>query len=293
MQNWDGIFRFDWSNKRKTTLHKEPIQDFSIAQDAVSLLAERIINLMYLRGDVKTAETAVAWPYGPSYWKRLKPHDRPSTIEVPDNFTKLGFYCRIGVLREDLSMPGIMKLNSHEAFLKELTPAERKAIAGPVFVCQTNQISYDAKGGTFKVVTLKLESLTVEQGDMTGRVLTVKDADSFQVVTAAALDGEDLRHSGRIILFHQSNVSNKYMRFTSNDMCTVEDWGRNAQLIRRARAKLELSLAGKAYKVSAVGLNGRTKAVVPAVVDGGRLSFNADTSFFGGTMVYLIEKAVR
>lgn len=289
LQDWDGMYRFDWSSLRTQALHEMPLQDFSIAQDSLSQIADRIINLMYLRGDVKTAKSAVAWPYGQSYFDKLKDNERPSKINPPDDFSELGFYCRIGSLREDINIPGVLKIKSKDSFLNELTAPERKALNKPNIDSETKQIIYNSKAGSFRVITPKTESLTLEKGDMDGKVLSVKGADTFQIITASAMDDKPLATSRKIIVFHQSDVSNKYMRFTSKDMCTVEDWGRNEQLIRKAKIRIKLSLGGKDYKVSAIGLNGKPKGNINSKVKNGELVFNADTASFGGTMIYLID----
>ncbi len=289
LQNWDAMYRFDWATFRAQVLKQTPIQNFDIAQDAISQMADRVVSLMFLRADVESSKSAVALTYGPKSWEQFKETERPSAINCPEELTKLGFYCQIGAIREDLNLPGVIKLQNPDSFMTQLSAAERQALTAQVKTSETRQIVYDHSAATLKVVTPKTESLTLDSGKLSGKVLSISGADTFQSITAASLDGQPLASSKKIILFHLSNVVNKYMRFTSTDMCTVEDWGSKEQLIRRAKINIELGTAGNVCSVRAIGLNGNPKGDIPAQLGNKVLRFTADTAAFNGTMVYLIE----
>ncbi|MPN11465.1 hypothetical protein SDC9_158768 [bioreactor metagenome] len=86
-------------------------------------------------------------------------------------------------------------------------------------------------------------------------------------------------------------MTGRHIRYSSESMQAVEHWGKKAPLIRRAAAELTLKLAPGNYSVRAIGLDGLPKGVVPSRSENGALKFRADTASFGGTMVYLVEKA--
>ena len=170
----------------------------------------------------------------------------------------LGFYCRIGSLRENRGFPGVKLIKTPKEFMKELSPAELQAVREPVKTSETGEIVYDTAKGTLRIVSPRSESLSFFDGSLSGNVLQIANGTpTFQVVTASGMDGRPLRESGRILLFHQSDVTSRHIRYSSESMNAVEHWGKREALIRRASADVTLKLAAK----------------------------------FGGTMVYLIETA--
>lgn len=289
LQDWDGLYRFAWSHNDKGVRHEEPINRFDIAEDSLSQIAERVTNLLFVRGDVKPAANGVAWPYGESTFREM---NSLGDSDFPVDFGMLGLYCRIGSLREDRSFPGVKRIRERKNFLAELSAAERETIKSPVKSSETGEIVYDAPKGTLRVVSPRSESLSFFDGALAGKVLSATGGTPvFQVVTASALDGRALAESGKIVLFHQSDVTGRHIRYSSESMQAVEHWGKKAPLIRRAAAELTLKLAPGNYSVRAIGLDGLPKGVVPSRSENGALKFRADTASFGGTMVYLVEKA--
>ena len=290
LQDWDALYRFAWSHRKEGDVQKMPIWHFDIAHDPMSQLSERIISLMFLQGAVKSAPSAIAWPFGPKQWDRLKESAQPSTIRCPVEFSQLGFYCRLGTARENSGLPGITQIDTRNDFRNSLTPAQRNFLKAPVKESETKEITFIPAKAELKVVTPKIESLTLEKGSLTGKLLSVRDTDTFQIVTAAALDGRPLPESRRILILHQSDVTNNNIRFASEKMQVIEAWGDvSARLIRRARASVKLALPGE-YRLRALGVDGLPKAEVPLAGTGDGISFTADTSAFGGTMAYLLER---
>lgn len=288
LQDWDGLYRFSWSHNDSGVLHKEPINRFDIAEDSLSHAAERITALMFLRGDVRAAPEGIAWPFGDMTFRGL---ETENASNFPVDFEMLGFFCRIGSLRENKSFPGVKRLGSTENFMRELSSAERNAVRSPVKASTTGEIVYDTSAGTLKVVSPKTESLSFFRDGLSGDVLSVNDASpGFQIVTVSAMDGKPLSRSRDILLFHQTDVVNQYLRYSSENRKAVEHWGVKSPLIRRAGAQITLRLpVAERYQVQAVGLNGLPKGSVPTVRRDGRLSFFVDTASFGGTMIYRIN----
>ena len=176
--------------------------------------------------------------------------------------------------------------------MKELSPAELQAVREPVKTSETGEIVYDTAKGTLRIVSPRSESLSFFDGSLSGNVLQIANGTpTFQVVTASGMDGRALRESGRILLFHQSDVTSRHIRYSSESMNAVEHWGKKEALIRRASADVTLKLAPGRRTVRAVGLDGVPKGEVPAEYTADGLKFRIDTAKFGGTMVYLIETA--
>ena len=229
---------------------------------------------------------AVAWPYGESMFRNMT-----EPAECPSEFAMLGLYCRIGSLRENRELPGVKRLTAPDRFQEELTEAQRQALKDPEHRSETGEIATNPERGTLRVVTPRTESLSFFQNGLDGKILSVSGATpTFQIVTASAMDGKTLAGSGRILLFHQSDVTNRNIRFSSESMTAVEHWGIPESLIRRATAKVTLQLPAGTFAVRAIGLDGLPKADIPAEYREGKLTFPIDTAAHGGTMIYLVER---
>lgn len=288
LQDWDGLYRFSWSHNAAGVQHKEPINRFDIAEDSLSRIAERITALMFLRGDVQAAPKGIAWPFGDSTFKNLETENASA---FPVGFEMLGFFCKIGTLRENKSFPGVKKLKSTERFTQELSPAELNAIRNPVKTSMTGEIVYDTGTGTLKVTAPKTESLSFFRDGLCADVLSVSGASPvFQIVTASAMDGKALKQSKDILVFHQTDVTNEYLRYSTGNRKAVEHWGTRSPLIRRASVRIALRLASpERFRVQAIGLDGMPKGELPVSVQDGILTFSADTASFGGTMIYRVS----
>ncbi len=288
LQDWDGLYRFAWSHDDKGVRHESPINRFDIAEDSLSQVAERVTNLMFVRGDVKPAPSGIAWPYGESTFREM---NSIAEANFPVDFSMLGFYCRIGSLRENRTFPDVKLIRKPKDFMQELSEAEKKTIRDADKVSQTGEIAYNPSRGTLRIVSPKTESLSFFKGALAGDVLTVSDGTpTFQIVTASSMDGKPLAASGRILLFHQSDVTNRHIRYSSESMNAVEHWGKTDPLIRRASAVVQLKLEPGDYRVQVIGLDGMPKGTIPAAFADGALKFSVDTAKFGGSMIYLIEK---
>ena len=155
----------------------------------------------------------------------------------------------------------------------------------------TGEIVYDTGTGTLKVTAPKTESLSFFRDGLCADVLSVSGASPvFQIVTASAMDGKALKQSKDILVFHQTDVTNEYLRYSTGNRKAVEHWGTRSPLIRRASARIALRLASpERFRVQAIGLDGMPKGELPVSVQNGILTFSADTASFGGTMIYRVS----
>ncbi len=281
LQDWDGIFRFSWSHSYENTMHQRPIERFDIVRDPISLIAERIINLMFVRGDVKPAPSAVGWTFGDKSFEKLASVD---ASHYPHSFQEVGFYCRIGSIPAESKLPGVQTLPDNK-----LTTELQKITGRNPKKSETGEISYNPGQETFRVISPKTESLTLSKGGLKGSVLAVNNVDSFQSITVSALDNLPLAESKRILVFHQSDVTNENIRFSSGTMNAVEHWGGMKRLIRKAAADITLNLPD-CRQLQALSLDGTPKADIPFSATAGGISFRLDTAAYNGTMIYLISR---
>ncbi len=61
LQNWDGAFRFDFANSRESALNPTRPQSWAISSDPIGLLNDRMITLLFARGDVSAAQDRYAY----------------------------------------------------------------------------------------------------------------------------------------------------------------------------------------------------------------------------------------
>uniref|UniRef100_UPI003FF0EB46 cellulase family glycosylhydrolase n=1 Tax=Alistipes shahii TaxID=328814 RepID=UPI003FF0EB46 len=181
LQDWDGLYRFAGAHNDTGVRHEEPINRFDIAEDSLSQIAERVTNLLFMRGDVKPAASGVGWPYGESTFREM---NALGDSNFPVDFGMLGFYCRIGSLRENRGFPGVKLIKTPKEFMKELSPAELQAVREPVKTSETGEIVYDTAKGTLRIVSPRSESLSFFDGSLSGNVLQIANGTpTFQVVT--------------------------------------------------------------------------------------------------------------
>lgn len=292
LQDWDALYRFAWAHSRNAVLKKEPVIRFDTVQDPVARFAEKIIILMFRRGDVSPAKTALAYPFGESDFKGIAKFDK-NTSKFPSAFEKLGFYCRVGSLPAEKKIPGVLTLpqGNWRGGLPESVRGQLETDTGSrPAASETGEIVLDARRLSMRTVTPRTECLMLNSGDAAGRVMRISGADTFMVVSASSMDGRNLADSGKILLFHLTNALNGKMRFASESMTEVLSWGNpNDLLLKRGRCSVRLKLNGREREVVALNFDGTEKHLTPSVTNGGVLAFTADTS--SGVMAYLIRPA--
>jgi hypothetical protein len=102
-------------------------------------------------------------------------------------------------------------------------------------------------------------------------------------VWASSLDGEPIERSSRILLAHVTDSKNTGARFDDPECRVWLDYGQLPALVRRGRAKIELTMlrggdnvAATVYRLSPTGTR---IADIPPSFEGGRLRFTADTGY--------------
>ncbi len=290
LQDWDAVYRFAWAHDRQSILREKPINGFDTVRDPVNTIADKIVHFMFVRGDVDAAKTAIALPFSQKTYEK---NVASNLLHFPAGFELAGLSYRVGVAPADSKIPGVNVVPDGKAW-QSLLPESAKTLmdnAG-IYAGENGEIIYDQKKKLFSVVSPRTESFVLSSGTVSGKVLKVADADSFQTVTASSIDGnKSLAMSSKILVFHQTDATNLGIRFSSEALSTVEAWGYRPTLLRKGTASVSLVLNGKgAWKVTALSLDGTEKGTVASSFSGGVLSFKADTSLFGGTMIYLVSE---
>ena len=278
---------------------------FDIATDPVSLLADRMAALIFLKHLVRPARNVIPLVYGDRVL------DNPDALvwrkgEAPGCYSELGLVSRLGsVIAEGtpaaelpfaVTLPDAPPPAGWAEKTVPATPglaarleAEGRIPAGSAdekrgrFRSDTGELELDAKQGTFRAVSPEMEGfLLTGNSTLRGNVAEVASQSPWNVVMLASRDGKPLRDSGRILLMHLTDTGNLNARYADSSRKILLDAGVMPSLVRRGRARLTLDLPGE-YEIYAVGTDGsRGKRIVP-VRENGKLILPLDTF---QTMVY-------
>lgn len=258
LQDWDGIFRYAYAHNPQHANETARAFYLDTATDPLNLLADRMIALLYRRGDVSPAPTMAAMPYDESLMKVSDPLDRTAGF-APETFRRLGLTQRIGMSRAAKAIP------------------PEASLTGP-YVSETGELQIDPAAGTFRVVTPRSEGLVTEDAaPLTANLLTLSGAAGFTVAAVGALDDQPLATSRRMLAIVLTDVQNTNVRFGDPEHTILLDWGQLPHLVRRATATLSLKLDG-AVTVYALGLDGARLGEVAVESQGGQVVVPVDTA---------------
>lgn len=320
LQDWDGIFRFEYSGMRATAFGQTHTWSFNTVSDPLQLLSDRIAALFFLRQDVKPASTRISFAVTPDVWKLPFTHDylRWETLKnawFPSNFAELGAFAQIGsnlvtpevtsipaeaaVAFEDIKTlkPEIPVLPADGDFLKGLEQAgiiDASAIRPDqgAFASEGGQLFADAKQLSFRAVTDLSECLVQAGPVQRGNALSVKDNTTFSTVFAGSLDGEPLMDSRRVLVLHLTDLSNSEEKRTEirGKLSFARKSSKYPLLIRRGAAEISLRNRNAGTpKIWAIDVTGRRLQEVVFQARDGEIVFIASTDMSGITpMAYEI-----
>lgn len=156
-------------------------------------------------------------------------------------------------------------------------------------------LDVDAKTGRFAVASERLCGGFAREGDcMAAGDLAWRLDRSDATLWAASLDGRRLAESGRIVLFHLTDLKAEGMAFKDAACNELVSWGGNKYVVRAGRASVRLKVNPNArYELWALESDGVRKERLPAWMKDGELIFELDVkdSDGKGRCVYEIVKA--
>lgn len=286
LQDWDGIWRFVWSESLYSMKPGAP-RVFEIINDPQARLSELILCLLFRRGDVEAARPAFAWEFKKDWVRQLvgKPKDAGYYL---GSFSELGLYGRIGTVVGSKYPGKLIKVNPDSEKANQLLAEAQSKVNGEYVVSSTDQIHLDAKNGTIKVVTPYSEVMTTS-GAIAGNIMKIADANGLQTVALLSLDDKKLTESRRMLLIQLPDIGAANRKLLCGERTSVLDWGKLPLLVRKATAQVELELSGK-MKIEMLKLNGESIGVVSTRYSDGKLRFTIDTGYKpGGVMAYYLS----
>ncbi len=292
LQDWDGIYRFAWSHSRET-LNNGMIGGFDIAKDPAAQLADRLIHVLFLRGDLLPASGKFAVRFEERKLADLSPEAYSAAQAAVGEFSFLGLRSQIGVLPE--TFPGRDNMREFDllsAWRKSLRTEEReilRAVQERNPVCSdTGELLLNPQKRSLRVVAPRTEALC-GTGSLQGKILGIDGADASQTVALISLDGRPLGESRNLLLLHLVETANSNQTFRNSRRTILESYGQAPLLLRRCRVGVTLRLPG-VRRVETLDFSGRRTGPVAFSRKDGELHFQADTALRPhGVMAYQLS----
>ena len=295
LQNWDALFQFAWSHNDRSIRQDTPISTFDFANEPLAQLSDRLVMLLFRRGDVSPSKERFAWNVPKNFWNSNMP------LEYPLDFSRLGLIAGVGTVVGDRQVPGVQVISSSEAEGKSPLPNRKiqalrqTLLRTGVAESSTGELRLNSRKNTLAIQTPRTLSATLASGNLTAGALTVRGVKSPSTISVSSLDQQPVARSRKLLLFHLTDVLDSGTTFKGEKRQYLLKWGKLPHLVRRTPAKVSLKLDGEATpKVEALRLDGTVCGEVKSSFRNGTLSFTADPgSFPGGVMVYWITRGTQ
>jgi hypothetical protein len=287
LQDWDMLVRFGYSHNQKRLVSMDAPIGFDTAPDPVNTLTDRIISMLFLRGDVAPARNKLGWQL---------PADatNPETTgSFSSHFSRLGLVSAIGTVTSGKIQNGktTQMLTSDEAASRRLfmdIPDKGAGEFDPrsgIQTSDTGEITIDREARRLIVRTPRSEvfvlNATGTAATATGHVVTIrKETANAVTVAVMSVDGQPLADSSRILILHLTDAKGTNATFSNQKHTIMEKWGEMPLLVRQGRAHLQLAThaadASAGWTLHALGTDGKRVGSVPVVLREGGLDFTLD-----------------
>ena len=308
-QNLNGIFVFEyagyshntkWNTLKRTGGH---LGWFGVSVDPVRLLTQRVIALLYLRGDVNPApedgmETLTVTPddYSLPAVQSFSFYRQAEESDIPAKFHNLAFYTKIATDAAERVPAGSHSLKSMLSGQPLKLSRKGRGVYQPKqgkIVSSTGEITVDGAAGIIRVATPASEGFTMTGKSMKGNRLSVAGNTGACSVFAGALDGRTLADTCRAVIFHLTDIQPTGRKTTVlGKQNIVYNWGKmEPYLMRKSRAEISLRNSGKGkLRINALDVNGAVLSPVPFRETDGVVTFTADTGAYGAMAYEFIRE---
>lgn len=300
LQNWDGLFRFAYGDHWKTMMEKENhLIYFQHANDPMTLMAQRVGALFFLRGDVAPSQEKFIFSISEKHYENT-----PSTSDYPEWMNMLGLIGQAGtVFHGTAAEKGINIFHVESALPSNVDQALKKLSDEHVIPealidlkqgrirSSTGEIELNARNNSFRVVTPKSEGFLMEANQkMQGSFSSAISKSGFCGIMVAAYDNLPLQDSKRLLIFHLTDAKGKNQQFADSSMTLIESWGDKGSVFRNGTAEITLNTTNR-YRIYACALDGKRLFEVPTKQSGESLSFSATIGTAQG--VVCVYEAIR
>ena len=306
LQDWDGLYNFDYAGNRASALEGGAASTFSIAEDPIGLLADRVSALLFRRGDIAPGRHAIGYAvradeaFGslgkgfPQEFSRLGLLTRigSGTGSAPEELARHGLDAVVGGTAVSPEKSGSKIYRANDGIARRLEadgvlPPGSTDEKGSKFMSDTGQIELRQQDGAVKVVTERSELFVLPVGQLSeGARVTVKNGTTFGTVAVISLDGKSIAESGRLLVTHLTDALATGMKFADQDRRLEVSRGGAPHLVRAGGAEIRLRLdAGKTWQAWAVDATGKRQREVKLVRDGDAWVLRAQTVTPEGTQL--------
>ncbi len=270
---------------------------FSVSDDPLSVMADKMGILLFLRSEVRPAKNVYGLAVsGKSY--EMKEEMGP----YPDSFQKLGLISGIGsvvtesgkkvpssckaiLVNENLCDPLMVDVKNQvmhgEDPIQSLASAGylsseiAKDAAQNVYRSDQGQIVLDAKKGLFEVKTELSEGCSGQAGfEWNGHVSKVSNGNGYASIMTTSMDGKPLEVSTHLLIFYLTDVLADGATFKNMERTIYLSHGKLPHLVRTDQAEITLQNGSmKEIQVWAVDLSGKKVASVELKKEGSRCRF--------------------
>lgn len=265
LQDWDGLFRFAWAHDSSSLQPgAHPVHQFDIAANAMAQMAERIIYMLFVRGDVRAAESAIAFEFHPQIVRKLS--GSTGAGAYPEMFSQLGLFCRIGTLSKENKYRTLQRVIFDHSNWPQQLPENIRSVLTQLDQCgkitsETGEIQLNRNLRTMRIITPKSEVLTGSTSQH-GNVLCVESSSGFQTVALHTLDNQPFTRSNRLLLIQLSELKNTGQSFDDKTRRILRNWGSLPVLLKRVSADVSIKLPGT-WKIYALNLDGTRAHTIP------------------------------
>lgn len=295
LQDWDGLYRFAWSHYGEYMESGVPI-GFDIVNDPLAQMEERLLQMLFIRGDVAPAKHSLAFTVKPEQIRALTGSPN-STGGYPAAFSELGLFTKIGSMPSGTSLREVQNLYPLEKNWQKYLPREvRTAMENwkhsGVLTSESGEIQLNTRKLTLQLATPRTEA-AVFCGDAAMKVMTLRNGDRYQMIALMSLDDKPIRESSSLLLMQLPNIGATKQKFNDREHRLLASWGERPLLTERAAAAVELALSGK-WKVEALKMDGTVAGEIPITLRDGKVCFSVKTDVYpGGILSYHLTRQVE
>ncbi len=284
LQDWDGIWRYAYSQSKKANFEPQPANYFSLVSDPLSLASERAAMCLFLRGDMKRAPHALAIGLNQArlttklqrnlrvapWWHSLALVTRFGTqfATLPSE-VKADLVLRVGGAK---APSGKLLLNApyarsehtaqnilDELYRREWLPRNRTELDRNIIESETLQLFIDAPSNTLLLDTPRTAGGFAPAGvNLRGNDVSIRIVQTDATIWVSSIDGKPIRQSKRLLITHLTDLQNTGATYKDVARTLLTDWGKTPHLVRNGSASVTIWMDdAKKAKVWALSTGGK------------------------------------
>ena len=288
LQDWDGLWRFAWAHNIDSIRKpgSQPMGYFNMADDPLSLAAERASICLFLRRDLPVLDKTCEIQLPADQLRKIDPKQTMSKMSGK----WLGWYFKTGTKVAEVFEKSGRDLDFETAYRGKTAELEKKLFpkGKRPHVAGNGHVAIKPEDGTFVLKTDRTCGGFAEKGGVkAGPFAAVTDTPA--TVWASSLDGKVLEQSAHILVTHLTDLQNSDIRYRDPERTVLEAWGHLPYLMRKGKADVSLKAAPGKWTVKRLDATGRVMGTVPSTYADGELRFSARTDHDPSNATYLYE----